>query len=108
VRTRDDKLSLSDGYRILGIVRGKQKNYEKAEEFLREGIKIARELSSQLQQAEGWRELGLILREKGDAEQSAGAFNKAFEIFKGMKADENAAEVKTLLEHEKSRKQAVR
>jgi predicted ATPase len=104
VRTRDDKLSLADGYRILGVVRGRQKDYEKAVEFLKEGISIAKELSNQLQQAEGMRELGLILREKGDAEESTKVLNKALEIFKGMKADENAAEVEALLNFEKSRK----
>lgn len=103
VRTRDDKLSLSDGYRILGIVRGKQKKYEKAEEFLREGIKIARELSNQRQQAEGWRELGLLFREKGEVEESVEALGKALEMFRGMRADENAAEVEGLLKPEESR-----
>lgn len=103
VRTRDDKLSLSDGYRILGIVRGRQKNYEKAAEFLREGIEIAKQLSNQLQQAEGLRELGQILREKGDAEESIKVLKKALDIFRGMKADENAAEIEGLLEKEESR-----
>jgi predicted ATPase len=104
VRTRDDKLSLSDGFRILGIVRGKQKDYEKATEFLEEGIRIAKELSNQLQQAEGLRELGLILREKGDVEGAVKTLKRALEIFRGIKADENAAEVESLLEPEKSSK----
>jgi tetratricopeptide (TPR) repeat protein len=103
VRTRDDKLSLSDGYKILGIVRANQKKYEEAENLLREGIKIAKELSNQLQQAEGWRELGLIFREKGDSEECAEALNKALEMFKGLKADENAAEIEKLLQPEESR-----
>jgi predicted ATPase len=96
-RTRDDKLSLSDGYKILGMVRAGQKRYEEAAEFFNEGIKIAREVSNQLQQAEGWRELGLMLREKGDTEAAADALGRAREVFAHLKAEENVAEIEGLL-----------
>ncbi len=103
VRTRDDKLSLSDGYKILGLVRARQKAFDEAEELFREGIKIARELSNQLQQAEGWRELGLALKEKGDSKGAADALGRAKEIFVRLRAGESAAEIDTYLELEESK-----
>ncbi len=97
VRTRDDKLSLSDGYKILGLVRAKQGRFDEADGLFREGIKIAKELSNQLQQAEGWRELGVMLRAKGDLDGSTEALNAALGIFKSLKAEENIAELESLL-----------
>ncbi len=96
-RTRDDKLSLADGYKILGLVRASEKKYEEAAEFFNEGINIAREVSNQLQQAEGWRELGLMLTEKGDSGAAVEALEKAREIFAHLRAEENAAEIDGLL-----------
>jgi predicted ATPase len=93
VQAREDKLSLADGYRILGLVRAKEKRYEEAADFFEKGIQIARRVNSQLQQAEGLRELGLMLKEKGDVKGATEALSRAKDIFKAIKADENAVEV---------------
>lgn len=108
VRARDDKLSLADGHRVLGLVRTRQKRYEEAARFFEEGIEIAKGLGNQLQQAEGLRELGLMRRDKGDVDEAAVALAKARDLFRAIKADENAAEVEEELKSLESLRQAAR
>jgi tetratricopeptide (TPR) repeat protein len=104
VHAREDKLSLADGYKVLGIVRAKEKRYEEAARFFQQGIEIARGLNSQRQQAEGLRELGLMLKDKGDVRAAAEALTKARDMFKAIRADENAAEVESELDFHESLK----
>jgi len=95
VRARDDKLSLADGYKVLGLIRAGEKRYEEAAGFFEKGIEIARGLNNQRQQAEGLRELGLMLKSKGDQRAAAETLAKARDMFKAIKADENAAELES-------------
>ncbi|MDI6807610.1 MAG: tetratricopeptide repeat protein [Candidatus Eisenbacteria bacterium] len=94
---RDDRLGIGDGYRVMGIIKTKQKLYDEAENLFRESIVANEGCGSQLQLAEVLREYGSMLGTKGDAKGARELLGRALEIFSNLKAKESAAEVDRIL-----------
>lgn len=62
----NDKLSIADIHKILGIISSKRENYLAAETYLLTSLRLNNELSQDLNAAETNYELGILYKTKGD------------------------------------------
>ena len=66
----NDRLSIADVHKILGVISKKQKNYSLAENYLLTSLRLNHELNEELNAADANYELGLLYKEKGNKDNA--------------------------------------
>jgi tetratricopeptide (TPR) repeat protein len=77
----NDRLSIADVHRFLGIIAKKQKNYSLAENYLLTSLRLNHELNEELNAAETDYELGLLYKEKGNKDTARVHLTKALKYY---------------------------
>jgi len=80
------KLNLGNTYRIM-------EDYENAEKYLSEGLEGVKKVGDKLWEAVGYRHFGSLYKDKGDKETAREYYNRAYNLFKSIGAEEKAQEV---------------
>jgi tetratricopeptide (TPR) repeat protein len=76
----NDRMSIADVHKILGIISKKQKNFSLAENYLLTSLRINHELNEELKAAETNYELGLLYKENGHKDNARVHLTKALTI----------------------------
>lgn len=58
----NDKLTIAEVYRIKGVIQRSVQNYILAENYLQTSLRLNKEISNQLNQAETYQELGFYIK----------------------------------------------
>lgn len=87
----------SDALKHYGVIYRESGKLHLAETHLRESIAIARSNEYPLQEAEGWRELALVLRLLGKNQAALQALNEGYHLFAKLQATPQKAEIRQRL-----------
>ena len=90
----NDKLSIADVYKIKGIIQRDMNNYAEAENFLKTSLRINKEHSNKLNEAETLYELGILYRNIGSTIKCKSMLAQALNYFRSIKADDKVKEIK--------------
>ena len=82
----DDKLTIADVYRILGILGKKSHRFDIAESFFQTSIRLNDELDNKLNSAEASLELGLLFLECGQESEKNHWLQKSLKYYSGVGA----------------------
>jgi len=77
----NDRLSIADVHKILGVISKKQKNYSLAENYLLTSLRLNHELNEELNAAETNYELGLLYKENGNKDNARVHLTKALNYY---------------------------
>ena len=82
----EDKLTIADVYRIMGIVEKKLNRYDTAEGYFQTSIRLNNELDNKLNSAETSLELGLLFLETGQESEKNHWLQKSLQYYSGVGA----------------------
>jgi tetratricopeptide (TPR) repeat protein len=82
----NDKLSVAEIYKVEGMIKRLQKNYAKAESFLKTSLRINQEYKNKLNEAETYLELGILYNDWEKTSRAETSFKDALKYFKNIKA----------------------
>jgi len=77
----------------LGDTFIKKKDYENAEKYLSEGLEGVKKVGDKLWEATGYGYFGRLYKDKGDKKTAREYYNRAYNLFKSIGAEENAQAV---------------
>ena len=82
----NDRLSIADVHKILGVISKKQKNFSLAENYLLTSLRLNHELTEELKAAETNYELGLLYKENGNKDNARVHLTKALNYYNHNKS----------------------
>ncbi len=82
-----DRLSAANVYKIKGIIQSEKKNYAEAEYCFNTSLRINKEYSNKLNEAETFYELGILYKNIGNTIRSKSMFTEALNYFKSLKTE---------------------
>jgi len=93
----EDKLTIADVYRIIGILEKKFNHYDTAESYFQTSIRLNEELDNKLNSAETSLELGLLYLESGQESEKNHWFQKSLQYYSGVGAVDKVKMIGKLL-----------
>jgi len=93
----DDKLTIADIYRIIGILEREMNHYDSAENYFHVSLRLNKELANQLNYAETAYELGNLYNLKRNKDAMSEWLNKALTYYTEINASEKIKEIEELL-----------
>jgi tetratricopeptide (TPR) repeat protein len=93
----DDKLTIADIYRIIGILEREMKHYDDAESYFHVSLRLNKELSNKLNYAESAFELGNLYKEINNNKDKSEWLNRALGYYTEINAEGKILEIKELL-----------
>ncbi len=93
----NDMLSIADIYKIQGIIQRELRNYDNSATYLLTSLRLNKELNNKLNQAETELEVGKLLMETGNKEESREHYRRAINYFKTIGDMEEVERIKSLL-----------
>jgi tetratricopeptide (TPR) repeat protein len=94
----EDKLTIADVYRTIGILERKLKQYDTAEKYFRTSIRLNDELDNKLNSAETSFEVGLLYHETGREVEKNRWMQKSLKYYQGVGANDKAKMVENFLQ----------
>ena len=95
--TTDDKLTSADIYRVKGIIERRRKNYNDAETFLLNSLRMNTSLKNTMNIAETSFELGVLNGEIGNENEKTDWLQKALRYYSDIDASEKVTMIEELL-----------
>jgi len=95
--TTDDKLTSADIYRVKGIIERRRKNYNDAETFLLNSLRMNTSLKNTMNIAETSFELGVLNGEIGNESEKTDWLQKALRYYSDIDASEKVTMIEELL-----------
>jgi tetratricopeptide (TPR) repeat protein len=93
----NDKLSIADIHKILGIISSKKENYLAAETYLLTSLRLNNELSQDLNAAETNYELGILYKTKGDRSRAFTHLLSAYKYYNKNNSKSLSVEIESHL-----------
>lgn len=92
-----DRISMGETYKILGMISGKRKNYQTAQAFLENSLRISKDHRKPLNIGQTLVELANLFAEQGDTEKAIELLEDAKSSFGNMAATNRVSEVEGAL-----------
>jgi tetratricopeptide (TPR) repeat protein len=80
----EEKSTLPDGLRVLGIIRTQQRKFSKARRFFEQSIQTAQQNGDRYLEAYAWRDKAQLEQAAGRPGDAAAAFKRAIELFEAL------------------------
>ena len=93
----NDRLTIADCYKVIGIIQRNKNNYESSENNLLKSMRINMELGNKLNQAETAYELGILYKDIRKNEESKKFFQEALNYYKKINALHAIPDIKNYL-----------
>jgi len=98
--TTDDKLTSADIYRVKGIIERLRKNYNDAESFLLNSLRMNTSLKNEENIAETSFELAVLYEEKNDSQSKNSYLTRALNYFKQINSFKEVKKIEDILDLE--------
>jgi len=92
-----DRISIGETYKILGMISGKRKNYQTAQAFLENSLRISKDHRKPLNTGQSLVELANLFAQQGDTEKAIELLEDAKARFGNMAAINRVSEVEGVL-----------
>jgi tetratricopeptide (TPR) repeat protein len=93
----NDKLTLADIHKMLGVIALKKRNFSSAENFLLTSLRLNQDLNQELNCAETNYQLGVLYKTKGNKSQAHNYLLNAFKFYNKNQSKTIAAEIESHL-----------
>jgi len=93
----EDRLTIADIYRVIGIIERNYKHYDLAEKYLNISLRLNDEIKNRLNNAETSYELGLLCSESGNESEKSDWLQKALKYYEEIKASQKVSHITGLL-----------
>jgi tetratricopeptide (TPR) repeat protein len=91
-----DRMSAAEVYKVKGIIYREKKKYSKAEFYFSTSLRLNIELGNKLNEAETNVELGILLKQTGETEQSNDKLSQALLYYRSIKSAGRISEIESL------------
>ncbi|MFC2103462.1 tetratricopeptide repeat protein [Bacteroidota bacterium] len=93
----DDKLTIADIYRIIGILEKEMNHYDTAESYFHVSLRLNKELGNKLNYAESAFELGNLYKQINNSKDKSEWLNRALSYYTEINAEGKILEINELL-----------
>lgn len=96
----EDRLTIADVYRIIGMLERKLKHYDIAEKYLQISLRLNEELGNKLNTAESSYEMAMVYNELGNDQQKKYCLQESLKYYSDIDAKEKVKIIEEMLEPE--------
>lgn len=93
----EDRMTIADVYRVIGIIERNYKHYDLAEKYLNISMRLNDEIKNRLNTAETSYEFGLLYNESGNETEKSDWLKKALKYYEEIKASSKVNNISGLL-----------
>lgn len=93
----NDKLSIAEIHKILGVISKRKENYSAAEHYLLTSLRLNKDLNQDLNMAETNYELGMLYKDKGDKSQAHNHLLNAYKYYNKNNSKTLSSEIESCL-----------